>query len=106
MTLDASDIQEFAELGVRFAGQAPQDEEDDDACRVWDINWDSLEAFLDCATQWRLVAGLSGVHRLGLDYAGVDVLLRRRGAPDRVFEDLCVMERAALQALDEMAELG
>lgn len=68
---------------------------------MWDTNWKSVETFLDCATQWRVAAGFGAVARLGLDYAGVDALLRRRGLSDQVFEDLCVMERAALKALGE-----
>jgi hypothetical protein len=71
---------------------------------VWDANWKSLEAFLDCATQWRVVAGFGAAARLGLDYAGVEVLLRRRGLPDQVFEDILVMEREALKAFGEQGE--
>jgi hypothetical protein len=43
----------------------------------------------------------------GLDYAGVDVVLRRRGVRAReTFIDLQVMEAAALPLLNERAEGG
>ncbi|ARE40914.1 hypothetical protein RGUI_2773 [Rhodovulum sp. P5] len=67
------------------------------------VNWQSVCTFLDVETQWRAAAGLAGLIWLGLDYAGVDVVLRRRGLPDSVFADLQVMETAALAALSEGA---
>lgn len=66
---------------------------------VWPENWDSVIAFLACATQWRIAVSFSGIIWSGLDYSAVDVVLRRRNATDRVFDDVCVMERAALPVL-------
>lgn len=62
-------------------------------------NWDSVMAFLACDTQWRAVAAPSGLIWTGLDYAGVDVALRRHDFPASVFADLQVMEIAALSVL-------
>ena len=74
---------------------------------IWDINATSLQVFLDLATQWRTasIGGPMGAIRpilLGLDYAAADVLLRRRQIEDTgVFDDLMVMESAALGAFAE-----
>lgn len=73
---------------------------EESAFDVWDINWPSLGAFLACQTQWRLAVGFSRAVWLGLDYAAVDVVLRRRNLPDQVFEDLRVMEAEALATFD------
>lgn len=103
MRLDEQTRREFAELSVTIddGGDDEEDcgDEDEERVAVWDVSWRSLVAFLDCDTQWRIVvAGFGGAARLGLDYAGVDALLRRRGLPDDAFEDLIAMERAALEA--------
>lgn len=87
----------FAALGVTIA---PNSEDAVDVVDVWDVNWPTLLTFLACATQWRMTVGPAGPIWLGLDYAGVDVVLRRRGHEgDAVFADLRAMERAALIAL-------
>lgn len=98
--MDAAIVAEFAELGVTVAAEI--DKSEDDALGVWDINWDSLSAFLACETQWRVAVGFAGMVWLGLDYAAVDVVLRRRQFGDSVFEDLRVMEMEALRTFDEV----
>lgn len=65
-------------------------------------NWTSLLAWLACETQWQALAGLGGLTWLGLNYAGVDVVLRRRGW-DHVFEQLQLMEIEALRTFSEAA---
>ena len=99
--MDAEWRNAFAELGVSVA---VEDEAAEEGVAVWAENWLSVTAFLDCGTQWRAVAGLGGVVWLGLDYSGVDVVLRRREAGAAVFADVQVMERAALAAFDEAGE--
>ncbi|WDR00753.1 DUF1799 domain-containing protein [Devosia sp. J2-20] len=74
---------------------------------VWDINAASLDLFLAAQSQWRVISvGMSGVLIwLGLDYQGVDVIMRRRGARDNddaLFGDLLVMEGAALDVFGEI----
>ena len=66
-------------------------------------NADSLDAWLGCDSQWRVAAGMGGVMWIGLDYAGVDVVLRRSklADPDAVFRDLQIMEGAALKVFSE-----
>lgn len=76
-------------------------EEEEDVFELWDINWQSFDAFLACETQWRFLAGFGAVACLGLDWPAVDVLLRRRGLDDEAFEDLRVMENAAVEVLAE-----
>ena len=66
-------------------------------------NADTLDAWLSCETQWRVVAGLGGVSWLGLDYSGVNVVLDRLGftSPKQVFADLQIMEGTALATFGE-----
>ena len=97
--IDAQLATEFAELGAQLPAELVEDEP---TFEVWEENVVSLNAFFAVETQWRfLVAGgLAGsvVVRTGLDYAAVDTVLRRRGLGDAVFEDILVMEQAALSA--------
>lgn len=79
------------------------DEDEDDGFEIWDVNWDSLTAFLDLASQWRWALGLGAAARLGLDWTAVDLLLRRRGLGDDRFEDLIAMEAAALEEFGKSA---
>lgn len=75
---------------------------------VWDINVEALNLFLAVQSQWRVIAvGMAGtIVWLGLDYAGVDVFMRRAGIADAegaLFSDLLVMESAAMGAFAEAA---
>ena len=76
-----------------------------DAFEVWAENEVPLRLFLDCETQWRLVPGMSGGTWQGFDYAGVRAMLEVREVAHRkaVFEDLMLMERAALGALAQLS---
>lgn len=104
VSIDADLAAQFAALGV--AVDIETDEEDDGVTEVWDSNWPAVWAFLSLDTQWRKVArGMSGVmSTLGLDYAAADVVLRRQNAGPDVFDDLRVIERAALEALAERVD--
>lgn len=97
LTVDATIAADFAQMGV----SVEIDPDKKGAFQVWDVNWDSLCCFLDCESQWRVAVGLAGGQLLGLDYSAVDVVLRRRQVADGVFDDLQVMERAALAAMGE-----
>ncbi|WP_164517086.1 DUF1799 domain-containing protein [Vreelandella venusta] len=35
---------------------------------MWEEHWPALELFLAMRTQWRVVAGMVGIHRQGIDY--------------------------------------
>jgi hypothetical protein len=65
--------------------------------RVWEL-WLALE------TQWRLVAGMTGLTRTGLDYPAADTVRRALGIKRRdwrgVLADLQQMEQWALAALN------
>jgi hypothetical protein len=66
-------------------------------------NQATVELFLACQTQWR-VAPMGGV--IGLDYPGVEALMRLRRVRDRPgeFARLQRMEYSALNAIDELEE--
>jgi hypothetical protein len=71
-----------------------------DDYEVWPENWDAIQMFLRCQTQWR-TAGMGGV--IGLDYAAVSWVLRLYKIKDQraVLEDLQVMEAAVIEGLAE-----
>lgn len=62
---------------------------------MWAANEEALAVFMRCQTQWRVVP-MGGF--LGLDYPGVEVVMRRMHVKnkDAVFDELCMMEFAAL----------
>lgn len=99
-------VADFASFGMSIDLLSQDDEKDEkNVFLVWDKNWPALTAFLAVETQWRVVSrGMTGVlQRLGLDYAAVDVVLRRRKVKAGVFDDIQAMERAALKAFGEVA---
>lgn len=74
--------------------------EENNSVDVWAENWPAMIAFLALATQWRVALGVGGMIWLGLDYPGVDVVMRRLGTPDSAFADIQSMEAAALPVLN------
>ncbi|WP_223635144.1 DUF1799 domain-containing protein [Rhodobacter sp. TJ_12] len=66
---------------------------------VWEDNWRTFCAFLDLSSQWRWQSD-GERHWLSLDYAGADVVLRRKQYDDVNFGDLQLMERAAIDAFE------
>jgi len=84
-------------MGVKVeVTQKPENE----AFDIMAMNKDSMLAWLNVETQWRVVASMAGLIWVGLDYAAVDIALRRLAFPDAVFGDLLVMEEAALPILN------
>lgn len=75
--------------------QAKQAAEPDEDFDVLPENWDAAKLFQAIKTQWR-ISGMAGIPT-GLDYAGVDVVMKRLGLDDSVFEQLQVMENTALE---------
>lgn len=68
---------------------------------VYPDNLQSVNIFQDMLTQWRV--GMGGA--TGLDYAALPAVLRFRGIfrkdQSQVFDDIQIMERAALRAMRE-----
>ena len=52
--------------------------------------------YLGCGTQWRIAVGMAGILWLGLDYQGVELVIRRYRVPkkrqDGVFAEVQVLE--------------
>lgn len=69
---------------------------------MWPENAASVEFFCRCATQWNVAAGMAGLYYLGLRYEAVESAMRMRRVKGRatLFDDLQVMEGAALAALN------
>ncbi len=83
----------------------PDTIEDDKAMpMIWDINAQPLKLFLELVTQWRAVARGGGfapsrIFFLGIDYSAADAVIRHKGYDGPgLFEDMQVMEAAALEA--------
>lgn len=92
-----SDLAAFG-LPVEVAASAADEDCD---CWVLEENWEAVQVFLRCATQWRY-AGMEG-KITGLDYAAVESVMRMRGVHDTAdtLDRLRVMEGVALRALKE-----
>jgi len=79
-------------------GQAAGDGED---FAIWPDNAETLELFLACRTQWRVAGSAHGLICLGLDYAGVEVVMRAQRVKKQewkdVFNGVQQMEFAALK---------
>lgn len=77
----------------------------DDDFLVFEENWQAVGIFSAMATQWKLIAGAADVLYMGLEYQAIEPVLRLEGVPAtdwrQVFQDLRVMERAALPLLNE-----
>lgn len=75
----------------------------DSHVRVWRTAWPSLMLWLQVQGALRPMVIGSRLWWPGLDYPAVDVVMRRRRIDDpegRLFEDLQVMEAAALDILN------
>jgi hypothetical protein len=77
----------------------PSDLETFDVMRA---NWRAVMAFVALETQWRVVAGPSGLIWCGLDYAATAAAFRGRNrrAWQRLLGELKEMEAAALAVLN------
>lgn len=70
---------------------------------VWPDNMGSVDVFIDLMTQWRRV-GMTGA-ATGLDYTALPAVFAIRGIPKKrqspIFDDIQVMEAAALEVLNK-----
>jgi hypothetical protein len=76
----------------------------EDVCEVWEENWPAFLVFEGLATQWHIEAGMSGALWTGLNYASAEVEIRMQGIKradrQKVYADVKIMERAALEVLN------
>lgn len=74
---------------------------DDDSFALWPENVPAVQLWLDASTQWRVGMACA----TGLDYAGVEALMRMQGIRGdkrrELFADLRTMEGATLRAWGE-----
>ena len=66
-------------------------------------NWDALRVFQSCATQWRVIAHMSGVIYQGLEYTAVESVMRmlRIKKPHKSFLSVQFIERGYLEKMGE-----
>jgi hypothetical protein len=97
--LDSKTAADFAALGLSVPDTYPTDPNSFDVMRA---NWRAVTAFLALETQWRVVAGPTGLIWCGLDYAAAAAVFRGRNrrAWQRLLGELKVMEAAALEVLN------
>jgi len=85
----------LAAFGLTVEDVAPADVE------IWPDTEPAVMVLVQMGTQWRV--GMGGP--VGLDYAALPVVLRMNGIPrtewPTVFEDIRVMENAALKTMSE-----
>lgn len=65
-------------------------------------NWLAFLIFMDCFTQWRVVAGMGGIAYQGLDYPSVWTVIKahRCKKPWRVFRQIQYLETGALSEIN------
>ena len=70
---------------------------------VFAVNWPSVLYFLSCETQWRTAATFSRLLWTGIDYTAALAMIagRKRKQREKLFADLRVMEREALNVWAE-----
>jgi hypothetical protein len=80
-----------------------EEQEDGAADRQFGVleqNWPAAQAFFSCTSQWR--SDPSGA-LLGLDYPGLQIVLRHQRAPRGTFDEVQVMEQEAIRESRERA---
>lgn len=65
------------------------------AVELWPENLTSAALYIACETQWQR-AGMAGLP-VGLNYPGVETVMRLRGDPPALFDDIQALERVFLQ---------
>jgi len=76
-----------------------------DDFQVWHENWQALELFLMCGTQWRVIAGMGGTVHQGIDYQSLESVMRLTGIKSKkrpaLFNDVRLLERGALEKVND-----
>lgn len=79
------------------------DDYQEELVEVWPENYLSLQVFEAMGTQWR--TGMSGP--TGLDYSALPIVMRQmqvpKGERKQLFDDIRVMEGAALKVMREQS---
>jgi hypothetical protein len=98
------DDEELAAWGITRADLPDEEPDEDTRFEVFPENWEAAQLFLRLFSQWR-VGSMGGF--LGLEYPGVEVVLKRARAsdPDDIFVKIQIMEQAALPVLNEQYKL-
>lgn len=90
-------------LGLDIDQLVPTEEqrEEPEDFELWPQHWEAWMVFLRVQSQWKLAVGMGGALWLGLDYHGVDMVLRKVVPDDsrhlEILDQLQVMEQEALK---------
>jgi hypothetical protein len=84
---------------MRASGYQPEDFEGEEF-EIWPENWTSFEFFCSMTTQWNIgISGATGFNYL-VAFAFLDRMSLDKSEADALFFDLQVMERAALEEMN------
>ena len=88
---------------MRAQGYSPEDF--DAEFEVWPENYAMFLLFQRMETQWNWISGMGGAVRVGLNMSALSVFTARMNLSDdeynEMLDDLQLMERAALAAMNE-----
>jgi hypothetical protein len=103
---DESDDDALADARAIGIAISPEDLFPERAQGVWQENVAAVTAFLAVSTQWRVVAGASGLLCTGLDYAGARAGIEALGIEitPRLWGDVQVIEAGALAELNRQRQ--
>ena len=97
--IEDKSLDDLAVFGVPTGDLVLPENDGDKPVEIFPENAEAVAMFLRCSTQWR--PSFSGA--VGLDYAVLFEVMRLYGIIDQrdIFEDIQVMERAALRSLNK-----
>ncbi|MGM8931385.1 DUF1799 domain-containing protein [Salinicola halophyticus] len=86
-------------IGVRIKNRYARSNDTE----LWPDHREAFELFGACATQWRVIAGMGGVHHQGIDYPALESVMRMRGIADQParFEQIRHIEAGALSVMNK-----
>lgn len=91
-------------LGVDLERLLPASASKPEVFEVLEENFETVQLFEACQSQWRVVAGLAGLIYLGFEYPGVRVVAQALGVTDERWPDvlmrLQVMENKGVELLN------
>lgn len=84
---------------------ARKKEKTDDVFYVHADNWDAVTLFRRMRTQWTIVVGFGVAKYEGINYTALESGMRMMRIPvknrDQMWNDICIMENAALEVLNK-----
>ena len=82
---------------------SPEPAQEPEVFYVHPDNWTAYRVFEACITQWRVIAGMGGIIRQGLEYPSVMTVMDAWGIKKRrkIFNQVRLLEAGALSVINE-----